>query len=143
MTLDQARQAFPGATFERRYDGEGIGSVGVVVGGDSLMTLTADDDDGESIDWTKTVAFVETWNPGCATAEGVRPGALVLDVEKVLGRTAKIVLGEIEARQYITFERQPPGPIFRLDYTGRFDDGARETTRFDPEARIFSIAISR
>ena len=143
MTLAEARGAMPGATFERVYDGEGVGSVGVISGRDSLMVLTAEGDEDEKIDWSKPVTFIETFSPRCSTVQNVHPGALVRDVEQSLGKVTGILLSEIESRQFIRFERQPAGLTLRLDYTGIFPDGERETLRFEPDARIFSIAIAR
>ena len=73
------------------------------------------------------------------TREGVHPGSLALDVEKIYGRTRSVMQSEIESREYIEFEHQPAGLIFRLDYTGIFADGSRESKEFDPKGKIFSI----
>jgi hypothetical protein len=142
MPLAEAKQVLPGATFERGFDGEGVASVDVVVTGDNLMSLVADGDEDETIDWTKPIVFMETFSRSCRSAGGVHPGALVADVEKILGKVTRITLSEIESRQFVQFERQPGELTLRLDYTGIFADDARETQRFEPEARIFSIAIA-
>lgn len=142
MTLAEAKRALPGASFERGFDGDGVASVDVVVANDSLMSLVANGDEDEVIDWTKPIAFIETFSRSCRTADGVHPGALVADVERILGKVTRITLSEIESRQFVQFERQPGDLHFRLDYTGIFAEGARETQRFEPEAKIFSIAIA-
>ena len=142
MTLAQARETLPEAIFARQYDGDGVAITNVVIGGSALMLLVADGDEAEAIDWTKPIRFMETLSPQCRTAEGVHPGALVLDVEKILGKTTKIIRSEIESREFIEFERRPAGMVFRLDYTGIFPEGSRETRSFKPEGRIFSIAVS-
>ncbi len=143
MTLAEAREALEGATYRRAYDGEGIGSVDVVLGPDTLMNLVADGDEDEAIDWTKRIVFMQTFSRACRTAAGVHPGALVVDVERILGPATQVMMSEIESRQFITFERQPEGITFRLDYTGIFDDGARQTKRVQPDGKIFSISIAR
>ena len=142
MTLGQARQALPSATFERSEDGDGAAWISVLVGGENLMSLAAEDEEGGEIDWTKSIRLMETFSPSCSTIDGVHPGSLVLDAEKVMGKTTRIMQSEIESREYIDFERQPAGMTFRLDYTGIFQPGSRETQRFDPAGKIFSIAIS-
>jgi hypothetical protein len=55
----------------------------------------------------------------------------------------RISESEIESRQHITFDRQPAWLTFRIDYTGIFATGSRETTSYRPEAKILSISISR
>lgn len=67
---------------------------------------------------------------------------LVTDVERRFGPVRQVTLSEIEQRQYVEFARQPAFLTFRLDYTGIFVPGAHETTRFEPGAKIFSIAVS-
>ncbi len=44
-------------------------------------------------------------------------------------------------REYIAFESQPEGLIFRLDYTGIFEGSNRTTKSFKQGARTWSIAI--
>ena len=142
MTLAEAKQVLPGASFERGFDGDGVASVNVVVARDSIMSLVADGDEDETIDVTRPIVFMETFSRSCRTADGVHPGALVADVERILGKVTRITLSEIESRQFVQFARQSGELNFRLDYTGIFADGARETQRFEPEAEIFSIAIA-
>ena len=143
MTLEAARNAFQGATFARATDGEGVALVQVTHGSDTLMTLHAGEDDAEApIDWTKAIQVMETFNGACHTPEGIHPGSLVLDVEKTLGKTTRVMRSEIEQREYIDFERMPPHLVFRIDYTGIFPEGSRESKEFDPKARIFSIAVT-
>jgi hypothetical protein len=142
MTLAEVRQALPSATLERSEDGDGAAWISVLVGGENLMSFAAEDDGAGEIDLTKSIRLMETFSPSCRTIDGVHPGSLVLDAERVMGKTAKIVKSEIESREYIEFERHPAGMTFRLDYTGIFQPGSRETRRFDPAGKIFSIAIS-
>jgi len=142
MTFAEAKQALPAAQFELDSDAEGAVLVGVTLGGEVLMALFANDLEEGTMDWTRRIDFMETFNPSCSTTNGVHPESLILDVEKVLGKTTTIMLSEIESREFITFERQPAGMIFRIDYTGIFDEGSRETQRFERGAKIFSIALS-
>lgn len=51
-------------------------------------------------------------------------------------------MSEIESRQYVTFQRQPPGRWYCIDDSGVFKAGSpRHTTQFQPEARILSVGI--
>jgi hypothetical protein len=110
----------------------------------ALMSLHALEDDADApIDWSRAIVFIETFSPACRTAEGIGPGSLVVDVERTFGPTRRIVLSEIESREFIEFERQPAGMILRLDYSGDFAAGARETVRFAPGAKLLSIALAR
>jgi hypothetical protein len=143
MTLAQAKQALPGAKFERATDGDGVALVDVSMGKDPIMSLFADEEDASRpIDWSKPIRSIESFSPACVTREGVHPGSLALDVEKIYGRTRSVMQSEIESREYIEFERQPAGLTFRLDYTGIFADGSRESKEFDPKAKIFSIQVT-
>lgn len=144
MTLDEARRAIPAATFTRTSDGDGVALVEVTLASDTTLIAFADEDDAAApIDWTKRITRLETFSPAFATAEGVRPGALVRDVEGAFGRTREIIKSEIESREFIEFERQPGYLILRLDYTGIFPGAARATREYKPDARILSIAISQ
>ena len=144
MTLRAARSAIPGTTLERGTDGDGAALVAVKRDTSSLMILHAMEDDAEApIDWSKAVQAIETFHPGCRTANGIRPGALLADVERILGKVVRITESEIESRQYVTFERQPAWMTLRIDYSGVFEGESRTTTSFAPGARIFSIAIAK
>lgn len=145
MTLDQARTALPAAKFRRTSDGEGVALVEVIVGADTSATviLHAGEEDAEaSIDWSRKIDLIETYSAAFRTAEGVRVGSLVADVERIYGATREITLSEIESRQFIEFENQPPWISFRLDYSGRFSGGSRTTKTYAPGARIHSISLS-
>ena len=99
MTLGQARRAVPNAKFERTSDGDGAALVSVTLAGGASMILSAEEDDSEApIDWAQIIKSIETFSPAFQTPEGVRPGSLVVDVEKIFGRTTEIVQSEIESR---------------------------------------------
>jgi hypothetical protein len=143
-TVADSRSALPGARLERTTDGDGAALVAVKVDTADVAVLYAGEDDAAApLDLSRPVQVIETFHPDCRTADGIHPGSLVLDVERVLGKTTEIVVSEIESRQFITFERMPPRTTFRLDYSGEFAEGERRTTRYRPGARILSIAVSR
>jgi hypothetical protein len=141
MTLGDLLRS--GASCRRTSDGDGAALVEVRLANADPVIVSADEDDADSpIDWSKKIRTIETFSAAYHTAEGVHPGSLIVDVEKVYGKVTKIVESEIESRQYIWFERQPPRLTFRLDYTGIFPDHSRTTKEFDPAGTIYSIAIS-
>lgn len=143
MTVGEATRALPSATFARTSDGDGLALVLVTLAADTSVTLFADEDDAEApVDTSKRITRIETFSPAFHTREGVRPGALVVEVERVFGKTREILKSEIEAREFIEFEKQPAFLTLRLDYTGVFGEGSRTTRLYKPEARILSIAVS-
>jgi hypothetical protein len=143
MTLAEARAALPAAKFARTSDGDGAALVEVTLAPDTTMVLWADEADADApVDWSKHITSIETFSAAFHTPAGMHPGSLVTDVEHLYGKTKAITLSEIESRQYIEFENQPARLTIRLDYTGIFKDGARTTKQFEPQAKIWSIAVS-
>jgi len=142
MTLLEAKRAFPNATFSRGSDGEGVALVNVSTKESQVMVLFAGEEDrNKPINWSKRISSIETFSSNCSTSLGVRPGGLVAEAEKQHGKVFKIIMSEIEARQFVEFQNQPRGMIFRIDYSGIFAEGQSETLRYRPDAKIYSIAI--
>jgi hypothetical protein len=142
MTLLKAQRAFPKATFSRGSDGEGVALVNVSTKESQMMVLFAGEEDKDKpINWSKRISSIETFSSNCSTSLGVRPGALVAEAEKQYGKVLKIIMSEIEARQFAEFKNQPRGMIFRIDYSGVFVEGQTETLRYRPDAKIYSITI--
>lgn len=140
MSLMDAKGVMPHATFERTTDGDGVPLVAVRSGENELFILYAGEEDPESeIAWSAKIRNIATFNAAYLTADGIHPGAAIADVERILGSVTSISQSEIESREYITFERQPPGLSFRLNYTGIFPDNSRETTKFQASAEIYAI----
>lgn len=143
VSLDEAQRRMPQATFTRTSDGEGVALVDVAVDGASLAVLYAGEEDSEKpVDLTRPIEVLETFNPTCATAEGIHPGSTVEAAEAAYGTVGSISRSEIESREYIHFEHPPTGLQFRLDYSGEFAEGESETRRHAPGAKIFSISVS-
>jgi hypothetical protein len=142
MTLLEAKRAFPKATFSRGSDGEGVALVNVSTKESQVMVLFAGEEDrNKPINWSKRISSIETFSPNCSTSLGVRPGGLVAEAEIQHGKVLKIIMSEIEARQFVEFKNQPRGMIFRIDYSGIFAEGQSETLRYRPDAKIYSIAL--
>jgi len=142
QTLDEARRVAPKASFTRSSDGDGAILVNVELAPDTTIVVYANET-GADIEWSKRIESIETFKPAFHTADGIRVGSLIVDVEKILGPVSEIIQSEIEQREYVTFRNQPRRLQFRLDYTGVFAEGSRQTTRYSPGARIFSIAVNR
>lgn len=143
QTIGDARRAIPWAKFGRTSDGDGAALVEVTFGPETSVIVWADEDDPSApIDWSKSITAIETFSLTCHTVDGIHPGMLVADVEKVFGPVERIVESEIESREYVSFERQPASLTLRLDYTGKFPGGSRETKRYSASARIYSIIVS-
>ena len=142
MTLLEAKQAFPTATFSRGTDGEGVALVNVSMKESRMMLLYAGEDDRDKpVNWSKRISSIEAFSSNCSTRHGVRPGSLVAESEKQYGKVRKIFTSEIEARQFVEFQNQPAYLIFRIDYSGVFAEGQTETVKYRPDAKIYSIAI--
>jgi len=140
MTLDQAKRALPGAKLQRATDGDGIALVVVKLGDDDQFFLYAEEADSNApIQWNSKIFMMYTFNSFYRTADGVHPGSSIYDVARVYGPVVEASVTEIEAREYITFSRQPPGLTFRLNYTGIYSANSRQTTKFGPGAKILGI----
>lgn len=143
LSLEQARRRLPQATFTRASDGEGVALVEVAVEGASLAMLYAGEEDPDKpVDMTRQIDFLESFNPACATAEGIHPGSTLEAAEAAYGTVVSISRSEIESREFLQFTHPPAGVQFRLDYTGDFAEGENETNRHAPGAKIFSISVS-
>ena len=143
MTIGDAQAAWPAAAFSRTSDGEGVALIEVKAGGETMMTIYAgEDESGPALDPARRIEHIEAFSPACATARGLKPGMLISDAEKIVGNVASISKSEIESREFVQFANHPGRLTVRLDYTGIFGPDSAETTRFAPEAKILSIAIS-
>lgn len=147
MTVAEARKALPpGLKLERTSDGEGAVLIAVNQGEETIMTLYAGEEDIDSkIDEAAVIEFIEVWSKDFQTAEGVKPGMKVVEVEGKYGKVKEIFLSEIEAREFADFANQPKGLQFRLlseDSTaGNYKDGESRTTQYTPDAYLFSIQV--
>lgn len=142
MSFDDVRKALPGATFARGWDGDGVAFVDVARDGIPLMSLHANDDDPNApFDWSRRITSIQSFSQAAVSADGVAVGDLVADAEKTWGPVREIRVSEIESRQFVEFARQPEWLTIRIDYTGDFAEGARQTRRYKTGARIMSFAI--
>lgn len=146
MTINEARDAMPGATFERSSDGEGIAYVAVVENGETLMELhTGEYDPDTPINGDAKIEFLQVWSPRFQTADGIGAGTPVSVADAAFGGVAEIIMSEIESREYATFREQPSGLHFRLtneNNTAGDYQGDNITNRYLPGASIFVIEVT-
>jgi hypothetical protein len=155
MTVAQVRQAVKPMTLSRTSDGEGIALVAVSLSKKQapaksddermVMTLYAGEEDPDApVDEKAKIKMAEVWDKSFKTSRGVHVGMLLRDVEKLYGKVKRIVISEIESREYATFTNQPAGITFRVSYdAGKYEPGKQSTTRYNPGACVYSIIISK
>lgn len=71
----------------------------------------------------------------------------IKDAEAKLGKVKKIIMSEIEAREYVTFARQPKHFTFEVErgtgiYPGK-GGAPNQTRRYRQMARIEAISVSK
>lgn len=147
MTVAEAEKAMPGFTFKRTSDGEGVAWVQVSKGNEPHMYLYAGEEDPESaIDSSATIEYIAVVGKDYKTAKGVHPGMKLTGAEGILGRVSEIAISEIESREYVIFAGREDGFGYRLlnenGMAGIYPSGARTTSKFDPGAYIYSIAVT-
>ena len=148
MTVAQARKALPNLSISRTTDGEGVALIAVKRVGDTLMTLYAGEPNPDaSINERAVIEFIEVWDSGYSTADGVHPKMALREAEQTYGKLREITLSEIESREYATFANQPPGIQLRVmnesGMAGVYPDGQSKATRYTPTSYIFSISIRK
>ncbi len=144
MTLAQVANVWPGTSFRRTSDGDRAALVEIRAPLECVAIAYSDEANADAaVDLTRPILNLETFDPLIATAEGIHPGSPLADVEKVYGKLTKVTLSEIESRQYVEFAGQPAWLTLRLNYTGIFEGEARETTRIEPNARLWSISVTQ
>ena len=149
QNLKQVKQKFPKAKMERESDAEGVAFIAITLSKDVMVIAFQDgDDDPDSpIKLHKKINFLETDSPTCHTASGVHPGMKIKDAEAKLGKVKKIIMSEIEAREYVTFARQPKHFTFEVErgtgiYPGK-GGAPNQTRRYRQMARIEAISVSK
>lgn len=149
QNLKQVKQKFPKAKMERTSDAEGVAYVAITLSKDVMVIAFQDgDDDPDSpIKLHKKIDSLSTYSPACHTASGVHPGMKIKDAEAKLGKVKKIIMSEIEAREYVTFARQPKNFTFEVErgtgiYPGK-GGAPNQTRRYRQMARIEAISVSK
>lgn len=149
QNLKQVKQKFPKAKMERESDAEGVAFVAITLSKDVMVIAFQDgDDDPDSpIKLHKKINFLETDSPTCHTASGVHPGMKIKDAEAKLGKVKKIIMSEIEAREYAIFTRHPKHFEFRMEmgtgiYSGK-GGVPNQTRRYRKGGSILEISVSK
>ena len=149
QNLKQVKQKFPKAKMERTSDAEGVAYVAITLSKDVMVIAFQDgDDDTDSpIKLHKKIDSLSTYSPACHTASGVHPGMKIKDAEAKLGKVKKIIMSEIEAREYVTFARQPKNFTFEVErgtgiYPGK-GEAPNQTRRYRQTGRIEAISVSQ
>ena len=110
MTVAEARRVLKGFTLSRTSDGDGAALILVKKYGKDIMNLYAGESDPEAkIDESAKIEFIEVWDGNYRTADGIRPTMSVKAAERILGKIERVVMSEIEAREFLEFKRKPRG----------------------------------
>ena len=147
QSLKQVKQKFPKAKMERTSDADGVAFVAITLSKD-VMVIThqdGDDDPDAPIKLHKKIDFLITNSPACHTASGVHPGMKIKDAEAKLGKVKKIIMSEIESREYAIFTRHPKHFEFRMEmgtgiYPGKGETPNR-TRRYRKTGLIEEISV--
>ncbi|MEM6279458.1 MAG: hypothetical protein AAF733_08275, partial [Verrucomicrobiota bacterium] len=147
MTIGEIRSEFPGARLERTSDGEGIAYVAIIENEELLIEMVTDQYDVEApILDTERVAMIVVRHPRFATANGIRLGSDLGELDLRIGPVREILTSEIESREYASFERQPSGLQFQIlndeNTAGIYDPDTYKTKRFREGSYISSITVT-
>ena len=117
QNLKQVKQKFPKAKMERTSDAEGVAFVAITLSKDVMVFALQDGDDNPDspIKLHKKIDSLSTYSPACHTVSGVHPGMKIKDAEAKLGKVKKIIMSEIESREYAIFTRHPKHFEFRME----------------------------
>lgn len=142
MTLAQARQALRGATFKKAEDAEQLPMYEVDRNGLHVMDLYVNVD--EPLNDRNKIELIRVYDGSCATRDGIRPGMPLAGVAQRYGRIKRLVLTDVESREYAEFERQPSWMEIQVGngQVGTFPPGKRCTTDYPADAHITSLWIS-
>ncbi len=145
MTVRDAKNALPGHVFERTSDGEGVALISVSRGKEvRFMVYAGEDDPDKPINQLAIIKDIGVLDPKTRTPEGLSPGMKLKDAEKVAGKVTEIILSEIEAREFVYFEKSR-GMYIRVmsetGFAGIYAEGSRVTKKYRDDATIYIIYI--
>ena len=149
QNLKQVKQKFPKAKMERTSDAEGVAYVAITLSKDVMVIALQDGDDNPDspIKLHRKIDSLSTYSPACHTASGVHPGMKIKDAEAKLGKVKKIIMSEIEAREYAIFTRHPKHFDFRMEIgTGIYPGKGgvpNQTRRYRKGGSILEISVSK
>ena len=149
QNLKQVKQKFPKAKMERTSDAEGVAFVAITLSKDVMVFALQDGDDNPDspIKLHRKIDSLSTYSPACHTASGVHPGMKIKDAEAKLGKVKKIIMSEIEAREYAIFTRHPKHFEFRMEMGAGIYSGKggvpNQTRRYRKGGSILEISVSK
>ena len=149
QNLKQVKQKFPKAKMERTSDAEGVAFVAITLSKDVMVFALQDGDDNPDspIKLHKKIDSLSTYSPACHTVSGVHPGMKIKDAEAKLGKVKKIIMSEIESREYAIFTRHPKHFDFRMEIgTGIYPGKGgvpNQTRRYRKGGSILEISVSK
>ena len=149
QNLKQVKQKFPKAKMERTSDAEGVAYVAITLSKDVMVFALQDGDDNPDspIKLHRKIDSLSTYSPACHTVSGVHPGMKIKDAEAKLGKVKKIIMSEIESREYAIFTRHPKHFDFRMEMgTGIYPGKGgvpNQTRRYRKGGSILEISVSK
>ena len=143
MNLQEVRRAVRPLKAERDTDGDGFPSLYVHDGENLVMSVwSACRDEEFFTDPSVKLDVIQVWSKDYSTKQGVRPGMLLSEAEKKLGKVKEIVISEIESREYAQFKRMPNGLWYLLSYeAGIYENDSRTTKKYTPDTYIRAIGM--
>ena len=112
-----------------------------------LLEMTTEQYDTEApILDSEAVTMITVRQSKFATADGVRIGSDLTEVDSKLGPVREILISEIEAREYASFARQPSGLQFQVwnetNTAGIYEVNEYTTKQFREGSSIASISVT-
>jgi hypothetical protein len=142
MTVAQARQALRGVTLRGSQDGDGLPLMQVIRSGLHTMDLYVDSD--APLTERSKIDMIRVYDAACATRDGVHPGMPLTEAAKRYGRLKRLMVTEIESREYADFERLPGWLLVQVGngQAGVYPQGKRCTSNYTSSAHIASLWVS-
>jgi hypothetical protein len=143
MNLQEVRRAVRPLKAERDTDGDGFPSL-YVNDGENLVMSVWSACRGEEFftDPSVKLDVIQVYSKDYSTKQGVRPGMLLSEVEKKLGKVKEIGISESDSRDYAQFERMPDGLWYQLGVGGGiYENDSRTTKKYTPDTYIYAIGM--
>jgi hypothetical protein len=141
MNLQEARRAVRPLKTKRGSDAHSGPWLYVLDGKNIVMSVgSACRDEEFFTDPSVKLDVIEVWSKDYSTKQGVRPGMLLSEVEKKLGKVKEIGISESDSRDYAQFERMPDGLWYQLGVGGGiYENDSRTTKKYTPDTIIRAI----
>jgi hypothetical protein len=142
MTIAQARQALRGAVLKPSEDAENLPMLSVIQDGLHTMDLYYDIDDPAKE--RAKIELIRVYDGRCSTRDGVHPGMPLADIGRRYGRLKRLILTDVESREYAQFDNLPNWLEIQVGngQAGIYPPGKRCTTNYNASAHIASLWVS-